>query len=234
MDKIDSSQKRINICLFSFKGANSEKYRELLNKFNVRVIEVENYEYCQVILQSVKCNGILIDIPTYIKSPIHVKEFMSDLEVVYPTARIRYHKETDEVELVILSEKSLVSLQEFLEKYCKCFDGRSLRKNRRAALNLNLRLFWEIEGGMSEFLCTSANISEDGLFVVARTVELPMMAKVKIQILELGKDKFLYGTVIRALTWGEKHFHAPGFGIRIDHIDNDIHKDYIGLIKKHL
>jgi hypothetical protein len=230
--KDGSGFSRLVICLFDFKSKDNGKYKELLSKFRVRIIEIDCEEHCQAILQSIKCNGILIDIPTYMKSSTSIRDFMFHIEDIYPTARIRYDRENNEEKLVVLSGKNQVSLQEFLENSCANFDARSLRRHRRLTLNLNLRLFWEYEGKAEEFLCTSVNISESGLFIVDRTSGLHIATKVKIQIFELSKNNFLHGTVVRALEWGEKHFHAPGFGIRIEHIEEEIYEDFVRLTKK--
>jgi len=221
------------ICLFSFESKNNSEYRELLSKFNVQVVEIENEEQCQPVLHSTKCNGILIDIPTYIKSSIYIKELMSNIENIYPAARIRYCKENNEMELTILSKRSQVSLQDFLENYCANFDARILRRHKRVPLNLNLRLYWKHKGKSKEFLCTSVNVSESGFFIVDRASGLHVSDKVKIQILELSENYFLHGTIVRKLEWGERHFHAPGFGIRIDSIDNEIQEGFIKLTQKY-
>jgi len=224
---------RLVICLFSYESKNNSEYRELLSKFNVQVVEIENEEHCKTVLYSVKCNGILIDIPTYMKSSVSIKELISNIEYIYPTARIRYCKEINDMELTILSQRSQVSLQKFLENFCVNFAARILRKHKRFALNLNLRLSWEFKGRLKELFCTSANVSESGLFVVDNNNGLYVMDKVKILILELSKDHFLQGTVVRKMKWGEKPFHAPGFGIRIDSIDNEIREGFVGLTGKH-
>jgi hypothetical protein len=135
------------------------------------------------------------------------------------------------MDLIFSGETNIIALSEFLER-CRMFAARKIRKYDRIVINLNVRVFCEAEGKPSEVLCTSANISEDGLFVINRTGSLPMGASVKVQILELGAEGFLYGTVMRSLEWGEKRFQAPGFGIRIDGADKEIFTDYIELIKQ--
>jgi len=220
------------ICLFSFESKHNSEYIELLRKFNVRILEAKDEEHCIDTLHSTECNGILIDIPTYIKSSIYTKEHLAHIEDIYPAARIRYNTEKNEMELTSISKRSQMSLQDFLENHCACFDARRLRKHKRRLLNLNLRLSWEHEGNPEEFLCTSVNVSESGLFIVDKSGDLRVMDNVKIQIIELSNDHLLCGTVVRKLGWGEKHFHAPGIGIRIDHIDKEIHEDFINLTKR--
>jgi hypothetical protein len=229
----NTPSRKPSICLFSFRSEYTREYKVLLNKFNVRIIEIEKEEHCRVIMESIKCNGILLDIPTYIKSSLQTKEFLSNLGKIYPTARIRYNTERRFMELMVLEETNYISLQEFLENRCSNFDARMVRHQTRIAVNLNIRLFLEQENVPVEILCTSINVSENGLFILNRNGSLHMGAKVKIQILELGKNNFLRGTVVRILEWGEKHFQAPGFGIRIDSIDEEIYKDYIGLVSTH-
>jgi hypothetical protein len=221
------------ICLFSHESKHNSEYLELLRKFNVQIVETENEEHCLNALHSTECNGILIDIPTYIKSSIYTKELMAHIEDIYPAARIRYNTEKNEMELTSISKRIQMSLKDFLENHCALFDARRLRKHKRLLLNLNLRLSWEHKGKSKEFLCTSVNVSESGLFIVDKASDLHTMNSVKIQIMELSKDHFLHGTVVRKLGWGERHFHAPGFGIRIDSIDEEVHEDFINLTKRH-
>jgi len=220
------------ICLFSFESKHNSEYIELLRKFNVKVLETKDEEHCLATLHSTECNGILIDIPTYIKASIYTKEHLAHIEDIYPAARIRYNSESKEMELTSISKRTQMSLQDFLENHCASFDARRLRKHKRRMLNLNLRLSWEHKGNHHEFLCTCVNLSESGLFIVDKSSDLHVMDNVKIQIIELNKDHFLHGTVVRRLGWGERHFHAPGIGIRIDHIDTEIHEDFINLTKK--
>jgi hypothetical protein len=227
------SLKKTSICLFSFRSENSRVYKRILSRFRVRIIEIEKEEYCQVILESIKCNGILLDTETYVKSSLQTKNFLFNIGKIYPTARIRFNNVTGQMELMVLNEKHYISLQEFLDNRCSNFDARMLRQRSRIAVNLNIRLFFEHEEESEEILCTSIDVSESGLFVLCRNGSLPMGAKVKMQILELGKADFLHGTVVRSLKWGEIHFHAPGFGIHIDSIDEEIFMDYIGLINRH-
>jgi len=227
--KDENKVSNLVICLFSFESKNNNEYKELLSKFNVQVVEIENEEQCQSVLHTTKCNGILIDIPTFIKSSIYIKELMSNIENIYPAARIRYCKENNEMELTILSKRSQVSLLEFLETYCANFDARILRRYKRVPLNLNLRLSCKHKGTLR----TTVNISEGGFFIVDKASGWHISDKVKIQILELSEIHFLHGTIVRKLEWGEKHFHAPGFGIRIDSIDKEIHEDFIKLTQKY-
>jgi hypothetical protein len=230
MGALDLSHEKLCICLFSFEGANSGEYKKLLSSLNVRVVYIEKEEHCQILLESVKFNGILVDIPTHIKSSAQTKEFIYKLSGIYPAARIRYNRENDNMEMFLIKEMQQISLPDFLVR-CSLFIARRIRRHDRININLNLRIFYEYESKPTQFLCTSANISKDGLFVMNIIGNLPVGVKVKIQILELGKDNFLHGTVVRLLEWGEKLFHAPGFGIRIDNMDREIFMGYIELLE---
>jgi len=231
MDTLNSSGERLCICLFGFKSENRHDYRKLLDSFNVRIIDIEKEEHFQVFFESVKINGILIDIPTYIKSSEETKNFISNLNSIYPSARIRYNKAISGVELFISGEMHAVPLQEFLNRCC-FFPARKIRRYKRIPCNLNVRIAFEHEGKPVEILCSSADISEDGMFVIILTENLPLGANVKIQVFELGKDGFLHGIVMRSLEWGEKMFHAPGYGIRISSVDKEVFADYMALIQK--
>jgi hypothetical protein len=223
--------KRLNIILFSSKCDYAKEYRELLRNFNVRVVEIENEKFCQVILESIKCNGILVDISAYMRSSPQTREFMTSIEKIYPTARIRYNKDSSSVELVILAEKKQITLKEFLESRCASFHARKLRMNGRMAINLNARLFWEQSGKEEEVPCTTSNISQNGLFLVNESDNLPIGTKVKILLLELSRDSYIYGTITRSIRWGERFFHAPGFGVHIDSMDDEVLDDYMELAK---
>jgi hypothetical protein len=228
---MEMPNKRLNIGLFSQKCEHTEEYRKLLSNFNVRVIEIGSEKFFQVILESIKCNGILLDIPAYVKSSPETREFAMDLGKIYPTARTRYNKYTESMELIVLEEKKQITLYEFLENRCRSFDARKLRTDGRMPLNLNTRLFLEQGGEQNEVLCSTSNISQNGLFLLHESDNFPVGAKVRIQILELGKDGFIHGTVTRSMKWGEKLFQAAGLGIRIDKMDKDIFDDYIELTR---
>lgn len=222
---------RLCVCLFSFKSANRHEYKRLLGNFNVRVIDIEKEEHFNVFLESVSFNGILIDIPTYIKSSMESKEFLSDISEIYPAARISYNKKADDMDLIVSGEMHKVSLHEFLDR-CGSFTARKLRRYKRIPSCLNIRLAFEHDGEPTELLCTSTNISEDGMFVVTFTNNMPVGTDVKIQVLELNKNGSLRGTVMRSLKWGEKPFQAPGFGVRISGAEKEVFADYMKLIEK--
>jgi hypothetical protein len=228
---MNTPSKRLNIILFSSKCDYAKEYRELLSNFNVRVIEIENEKFCQVILESIKSNGILVDISAYMRSSPQTRELLASLEKIYPTARIRYNKDICSAELIILNEKKQITLRDFLENRCRPFHARRLRMNNRMAINLNARLFWEQDGKEEEFFCTTSNISQNGLFLVDEVNELPTGTKVKIQLLELSRDSYIYGTITRSIRWGERFFQAPGFGVHIDSMDDEVLDDYMELAK---
>ena len=217
--------------MFSFKSENRQDYKKLLGNFNVRIVDVEKEEHFRVFLESVSFNGILIDIPTYIKSSSEAKEFLAGLSAIYPTARISYNKTTANMDLILAGEMHLTSLQEFLTR-CSVFAARKIRRYKRIPSSLNISIAFEHEGKPTEIHCTSANISEDGMFVITLTNNMPVGSNVKIQVLELDKTGFLRGTVMRSLEWGEKPFQAPGIGIRISAADKEVFANYMNLIKK--
>ncbi|MCL2207304.1 MAG: PilZ domain-containing protein [Fibromonadales bacterium] len=229
MESLNSSEERLSICLYAFESKYRQEYRKLLGNFNLRVVDIDREEQFRAFFESVRFNGVLIDIPTYIKSSSRTKEFISSLVVIYPSARMSYKEENSSMSLILTGETGLISLQEFLDR-CRFFDARKIRRHKRIATSLNLRITVEHEDKPDEILCTSANISEDGMFIITLTDSLPMGTNVKIQILELDIDGFLRGTVIRSLEWGEKPFHPPGFGIRISSADKEILAGYIALI----
>jgi len=228
---LHSSYEGLNICLFSFRDKDIGEYKELLKDFKVRIINVEKEEDCKSLLESAELNGILVDIPSYVKSSMQTKEFVSGLVSIYPSARIRYNRENNDMDVFPFEEVRKIPLQEFLDRCC-LFMARKIRKYVRIAVNLNIRVFYEQRGKPVGILCTGTNISEKGLFAINGTENLLIGTKVKIQISELGKENYLHGTVVRSLEWGEKFFHPPGFGIRIDEIDPEIFDDYIELTKK--
>jgi hypothetical protein len=181
--------KRLNIALFSSKSECTKEYKELLRNFDVRVVEIGSEKFCKVALESIKCNGILLDIPAYMKSSPQTKEFMTNLEKIYPTARVRYNKDTRNAEVIVLEERKQITLHEFLEKHCRSFKARKLRTNGRTVVNLSVRLF--LEKSSREIRCTTSNISQGGLFLVHYTDDLLLGSKVRMQILELGKHNFM-------------------------------------------
>ncbi|GHV17365.1 hypothetical protein AGMMS49938_18110 [Fibrobacterales bacterium] len=225
--------KKIRIALLAFKSENLKEYKAILDKFDAKVIEIEREEDCKIFFESIKWNGILIDIPTYIKCSQKTKDLISDFNKIYPTARIRYDSSKSCMDLTILEEGKKIELNEFLEDRCAHFNARHLRKYKRAMINMNCKVLAELNGNPLEIFCTTANISENGLFIMNRSDYLAIGKSVKIEIKELGNpDKVIYGTIVRSLNWGDYPFHAPGYGIRIDNIDSEIVQEYLKLARK--
>lgn len=161
-------------------------------------------------------SGILVDLPSIIKSKGEEKIVAYTLANFFPTLRVR----TMGGMLIPMSmpgsAKQDKSLDDFLSKTCSEFAPRKLRVYRRHPICLSTLACYNGE----EIRGFTLNVSWEGMFIVDLQAERYCLgAPVTILIPEFSCN--IPAKVCRIKPWGIQR-HAPGIGILFSNMDESI------------
>jgi len=155
--------------------------------------------------------GIMVDMPTYIRSSDEDKRLLTDLVALFPALRLKYHEPTDEIRTLPFGTDypGNIPLTDFIMQYCGTFAPRKIRTCERSQQHLPALL--STSDG-AECRIVTANISQGGCFLVSYN-PLEVGAQGLLVFKEL-KDSTPVPMEVRSVrVWGE-YRTLPGMGIR--------------------
>jgi len=203
----------ITLLLIAERGAARDAYRNELCMLGVRVDCIATPDMVEGALCEIPYNGILIDVPTMIRSESLVKNRVSSIMERFPVLRLLYNGDNGGIRGLahggtLRDNKSLSS---FVLNECRTFSPRTIRRSRRSDLVLNVLLAPNAEelNDIHERTVT-VNVSEQGCFVYStKRWEDNQNAWIVVNELE---DKTPIGLRIHwSRGWG-KMTRMPGIG----------------------
>lgn len=161
-------------------------------------------------------SGILIDILTLIRSSKEEKSIAYDCINYYPAVRVKWDARSRSMNLSPLDQASTgggeTTLSCFIEKRCKPFTARSLRKFKRKDVNLSLLLSRRAECVEGECLKSfTVNLSEGGAFVHTNE-SFARGEAVWLHFLDLSGSAPVRAEVCWRIEWGASR-SIPGIGV---------------------
>ena len=211
----DNGSVATTILLICRKGKSRQVYQADLDLPGVALVCVQGLmeffsreTYCPL-------NGILVDMPTYMRSSEEEKRLLSDLVGIFPALRLKYHELSGEIRTLPFGTAypANTAPSVFVQKYCTPFVQRKIRTSERSLLNLpallNMSLPVEnVYGARS----VTANISRGGCFLVR--FEPWMVGEQGWLVLpELKDNAPIPVEVCTVRLWGE-YGSLPGMGVR--------------------
>lgn len=162
-------------------------------------------------------NGLVVDLPTIIKSKGEEKIVAYTMANCFPTLRVRAMGSV----LIPMSmpggAKQDKNLNDFLTKTCMSFYPRKLRAYRRHPVCLSAILKYKGE----EFRSFTQDLSWGGAFAVdVNTEKFSTDAELIISIPDLGFD--LRSTINWVKPWGKRQ--TPGIGVSFNKLDGSAEK----------
>lgn len=169
-------------------------------------------------------SGILVDLPSIIKSKGEEKIVAYTLANFFPTLRVR----TMGGMLVPMSmpggAKQDKSLEDFLNKTCLVFAPRTLRAFRRHPVCISTLMFCNGH----EYRGFTQNISWEGAFIVdAFSERFADQTDVKVSFIDCGLT--LDASIQWTKPWGQRF--APGIGIRFKALNENAVSLFSGIFK---
>lgn len=212
---MESRSLAINILLICREGKSRLRYQSEINLPGISVICVQALMdffnpkiYCPL-------NGIMVDMPTYLRSTEEEKRLLTVLVNLLPSLRIRCHEPSGEIRTLPFGTTypGNLPLSDFIQKYCSTFIQRKIRTSERIQLNLSALLDRTLPlKNFSDTRSVTTNISHEGCFLI--NFEPWIVGEHGWLILqELEDDTPIPVEICWVKLWGE-YRSLPGMGIR--------------------
>ncbi|WP_250645457.1 PilZ domain-containing protein [Salidesulfovibrio onnuriiensis] len=213
--------KKIKLLLIAESGLAQQAYLAELYKLGADVDCIESPDELHDQLCDVPYNGLLVDVPTMIRSDSANKGRVTRIMERYPVLRLLYN--SDHGGIRGLSQGGTVrankSLDSFVLNECLTFPARSIRRARRSDLVLNVLLVDDRNRfGRDEERTVTVNVSEQGCFVYSvRAWEAS--APAWMVVTELEDPSPIELKVHWTRRWGRSS-RLPGIGTSYAHISD--------------
>lgn len=218
------SSKLCSILVVSYIDETRSALTAILSKAGVVAVPCSNFCEAENLALKGLYNGILVDLPSIIKSKGEEKIVAYTLANFFPTLRVR----TMGGMLIPMSmpgsAKQDKNLDDFLNKTCMAYTPRPLREFRRHPLCISTLLHCSNR----EYRGFTQNISWGGAFIVDVFSE-KFVAKTDIKLEFIGLDFTLEASIEWVKPWGERF--APGVGIRFKELDESVTSIFSGFFK---
>ncbi len=166
------------------------------------------------LLRQQSYHGLLVDIPTQIKSPGRERDELATILGRFPTARLNWRPDSDLVSVLVLgaSTSGDYSLADFIENQCRHFSGMPVRSAQRLHLHLNLLLFRQPPGdpALAERAVT-LDLSPGGCFILTAG-DWELGTRVWVVLHDLPDWPPIQVEVRWAQPWGQAR-RLPGIGV---------------------
>ncbi len=154
--------------------------------------------------------GIMVDMPTYIRSSDEDKRLLTDLVALFPALRLKCHEPTGEIRTLPFGTNypGNMPLNDFIKQFCGTFAPRKIRTCERSQQHLPALLSTDTS---TDCKTVTANISQGGCFLVSYN-PLEVGSRGLLVFKEL-KDTTPVPMEVRSIrVWGE-YRTLPGMGI---------------------
>ena len=191
-------------------------YEETLGRVGVHYHTAEDFKEVLRMTIDGAYSGLLVDILTLIRSSKEEKTIAYDCINFYPTLRMKWDARQKSISCSpqehALSADTEGALTHFIEKRCKSFSARSLRRFNRKDTYLNLLLCASPDaGGVKTF---TVNVSQGGAFV--HTAEqLAKGSRAWLSVPDMPGEEPVQVTVCWSIAWGGCR-SIPGVGVMFD------------------
>lgn len=160
-------------------------------------------------------NGILVDMPTYMRSDEDEKLLLADLVGLFPALRLRCHEPSGEIRTLPFGTAypGKFSPAVFVHEYCKSFVPRKIRTCERSLLNMHALLnkclpVTDLSGARS----ATVDVSHGGCFLIS--FEPWFVGDLGWLVLpELEDNAPIQVEVCFVKMWGKSR-SLPGMGVR--------------------
>jgi hypothetical protein len=220
----------IRLALLARPGASRENYLAALQGL-ARVDTADTVGDFLGLLRQRPYHGLLIDIPTQIKSPGKERDELGAVLGRFPTARLNWRPDTERVSVLVLGASTAgdYTLVDFIENQCRHFSNTPVRSASRIDLHLNLLLYREFpsEAAQAERTVT-LDISWGGCFILTGT-DWSLGDKAWVVLTELPGWRPIEVVVRWAQPWGQAR-RLPGIGCQFQDLNMDQAQEILSLL----
>lgn len=203
------------LLLICKEGISKNVYCSTINSAGVSVVCVNTLmDFFKKGIYQELC-GIMVDMPTYIRSSDEDKRLLTDLVALFPALRLKCHEPTGEIRTLPFgtAHTGKMTFEVFITQFCKTFSSRKIRTCERSQMNLAVTLTAELPSeGLPGLKIVTSNISRGGCFLVSYS---PLaIADQGWLVFKDMKDPTPVPFDVRSVRlWGEFRT-LPGMGIR--------------------
>lgn len=157
------------VLLICREGKSRQAYQAELDFPGVSLVCVQSL--MQFFRRGVYCplNGILVDMPTYMRSSEEEKRLLTDLVGLFPAQRIKCNESSGEIRTLPFGTAypGNIAPAAFVQKYCTSSVQRKIRTSERSPLNLSALLNRSLPvENVSGTRSVTVNISRGGCFLI--------------------------------------------------------------------
>jgi len=228
-EEASCTRAEVLILLAAYDSPHLEDYKKIFTQNGIRVLAVSSDDEFMCFARIFPINGAVADFPQKVQSE-EIKSLLSELERNHPFAEIKYNPIKNSIDL-FSPDKTVKTLDDFIEKKCQKFAARILRSTQRRPISLNVEISPEKEFVRVERTVT-LDISANGLFIIALSPIWENAEKCFIAVKEFNSEALIECDVVRRVRWGEKAFKCPGIGVKIASIRDIIQDDFNMLLEK--
>jgi len=160
-------------------------------------------------------NGILVDMPTYMRSSEEEKRLMTDLVALFPALRLRCQEATGEIRTLPFGTVSPGNTPPsvFVQEYCASTAPRKIRTSERSQLNMPALLSKSLPvDNVSGARSVTVNISRRGCFLIWFE-QWSVGDRCWLVLPGLEDPAPIPVEVCSVQSWGEQHV-LPGVGVK--------------------
>lgn len=211
----DNRSEATTVLLICREGKSRQEYQAELDLPGVLLVSVQ--ALMEFFRRGVYCpiSGILVDMPTYMRSSEEEKHLLTDLVGLFPALRLRCHEPTGEIRTLPFGTAypGNTSPAVFVQKYCTSFVPRKIRTSERSQLNLPALLGRSLPvEKVSGVRSVTVNVSRGGCFLIS--FEPWLVGDRGWLILPSLEDNAPIPVEVRSIRfWGECH-SLPGMGVQ--------------------
>ena len=203
------------ILLICREGKSRQMYQAELALPGVSLICVQ--ALMEFFCRGVYCplNGILVDMPTYMRSSEEEKRLLTDLVVLFPALRLRCQEATGEIRTLPFGTAYPGNTPPavFVQNYCASTVPRKIRTSERSPLNTPALLSRALPvENLSGARSVTVNVSRGGCFLVCFE-QWAVGDRGWLVLPELEDNAPIAVEVCSVRLWGEQHV-LPGVGVK--------------------
>jgi len=195
-------------------------YMDALAHLSIDLEAVSSLKRMHSRLKSGPYNGLILDVPTMMKSKAEDRELVHDFIERFPTARVRYNPNNGRIVTMFYGQVNDAdqSLEAFLINECASFAARSIRAAHRRGTNLNVLLYRtaKLSSNGAERTAT-LDLSEQGCFIFSGR-DWQRRKRVWLRLPDLGDDSPIRTRIRRRVDWGGRG-RLPGIGVVFESIN---------------
>jgi len=196
---------------------NRIRYQQRLRALGVECTAVASLHEMFEVLKETPFNGLLIDLPTLVKASHEEKLLCHEFLRHFPTLRLRWDSDTGQPRCLLHGSitHENETLESFIEKHCKPFKARRIRRHKRLILHYNVLISRDeqFQDGEVE-QSTTLDISEGGCSLFTSS-SWDIDQQIWLSFIEFEDPAPVRATIRRWTRWGTA-MQVPSIGVRFD------------------